>query len=593
VRRPRRWWPWRWPWGRRWVGALAAFWLTTVALSVTAPPAGAHARLVSTRPADGDRFDRPPTSVVLRFSEPMELASGDVRVYDGTGSRVAHGPPRQPGGDRRTVSVDLPALGDGAHVVVWRMASADAHVVRGAFAFDIGPVPAARTDHLVRRLLSAQGENPVAGAMVVANRAVGFAALAVVVGGLGFLLWVWPAGQVEPRVRRTVIGALAVLGASTAAGMGLHGVAGRGLPAFDALRPTVVGHVLATRFGQLSAARLALVLVAAAALARGRPGPAPWRLAAAAASGMVATVTLSGHAASGRWVALALPADLIHLAALGLWLGGLVMLLACVLSRRGWPGAPAAARLAVAERFSSLAFASVAAVVVTGTVQAARQVASPAALTGTTYGRLLLAKVAVVAALVASGAASRSALRRRRAAVARAAPATATIPAGGGGTTGPAPAAAPLPAAGPQPTSHLRRLVAREVALAATVAVLAALLVSAVPARLAHGRPFSASIGAGPVVLDVTVDPAQAGPVDIHVYALSPEGRVTEVGGMTAELTLTAREVGPLPVPLRRAGPGHFAAYGFRVPYPGAWELSLVVEAGGTAAPASARVLVR
>lgn len=39
---------------------------------------------------------------------------------------------------------------------------------------------------------------------------------------------------------------------------------------------------------------------------------------------------------------------------------------------------------------------------------------------------------------------------------------------------------------------------------------------------------------------------------------------------------MPAHDIPPLTVPLRRAGPGHFAAYGFTVPVAGTWELELV-----------------
>lgn len=44
---------------------------------------------------------------------------------------------------------------------------------------------------------------------------------------------------------------------------------------------------------------------------------------------------------------------------------------------------------------------------------------------------------------------------------------------------------------------------------------------------------------------------------------------------ITAKLSLPAKDVGPITASLRRAGPGHFAAYGFDVPIPGTWRLEV------------------
>jgi copper transport protein len=59
------------------------------------------------------------------------------------------------------------------------------------------------------------------------------------------------------------------------------------------------------------------------------------------------------------------------------------------------------------------------------------------------------------------------------------------------------------------------------------------------------------------------------------VYTLTPAGQVRDVEEMTVRMTLAARGVGPLDVPVQRAGPGHFAAYGFVIPLRGSWQLAV------------------
>ncbi|MDQ4071041.1 MAG: hypothetical protein M3203_16460, partial [Actinomycetota bacterium] len=115
-----------------------------------------------------------------------------------------------------------------------------------------------------------------------------------------------------------------------------------------------------------------------------------------------------------------------------------------------------------------------------------------------------------------------------------------------------------------------------------------------VPARTAFARPFSVDVDAGHLLLTATVDPARPGRTDVHLYALSPAGEVAEVESMSARLGLPALDVPPLTVPLRRAGPGHFVAYGFTIPVAGAWELELVAWTSGTEfVEATTTVLVR
>src|SRR5262249_55766324 len=93
--------------------------------------------------------------------------------------------------------------------------------------------------------------------------------------------------------------------------------------------------------------------------------------------------------------------------AMSCWLGGLVVLLALVLVRP----APAALRTTV-ERFSALALVCVSVLVVTGAFQTWRQVDSLSALRDTDFGRLLLAKLLVLAAMVVAAAFSREVVNR-------------------------------------------------------------------------------------------------------------------------------------------------------------------------------------
>jgi putative copper export protein len=90
-----------------------------------------------------------------------------------------------------------------------------------------------------------------------------------------------------------------------------------------------------TRFGAATAVRL-LLLVAMAPLLLGLSRWSRTVLAAgwsALSVGVLLSTSAVGHAAAGDLVALAMPADTVHLAAVSAWLGGLV-LMAVVLLRR-------------------------------------------------------------------------------------------------------------------------------------------------------------------------------------------------------------------------------------------------------------------
>ncbi|MFN8027044.1 MAG: copper resistance protein CopC [Acidimicrobiia bacterium] len=103
-------------------------------------PASAHASLLSTEPSPDGVYASSPSAITLRFSEPVEVTLGGVRVFDAkTEKRVDNGPAEHPNGDGTYVTSDLPKLGNGTYVVTWRVVSQDSHPIEGAFTFQVGP----------------------------------------------------------------------------------------------------------------------------------------------------------------------------------------------------------------------------------------------------------------------------------------------------------------------------------------------------------------------------------------------------------------------------------------------------------------------
>src|SRR3954447_24559825 len=125
--------------------------------------------------------------------------------------------------------------------------------------------------------------------------------------------------------------------------------------------------------------------------------------AGAAALGLVITAAAVARLVAGPWPGRALPVPAVHVAAMAIWLGGLAGLLVGVLR----PGVPIGELAVALPRFSRMAFGSVVALVITGILQSVREVGSPAALVGTTYGWLLVAKLLIVAVILAAAGVSR------------------------------------------------------------------------------------------------------------------------------------------------------------------------------------------
>lgn len=552
--------------------AGAAFVGLTVAVAsvvLLAAPASAHASLNSSDPANGAVVTEPPKQILLTFDESVEIALGAIRLYDGTGHEIDVGAAHHQGDDAH-VAVSVASLANGAYVVSWRVVSADSHPVHGAFTFQVGSGDVVRDPGLVSRLLAQEGGNPSAGAVLGAARFVSYAALAVLVGGLVFLSVVWPDG-----VRRRPVRVLlwVALGAGVAAGLVAVAVqapyaSGRALT--DALKPSQWWEVLRTRSGRAWGLRvlvlggLGAILLATLRQLRTQV----WQVAGVlGAVALFVLVAMGGHGTTGRWAAVGLVATVVHLAGMSVWLGGLAMLFVGVLR-----DPDVADGLDRVRRFSPIAFGAVAVIVASGVVQAYRQVGSWDALTGTDYGRVLLVKTALVAATVVVAWFSRRLIQGYSIGrpVARAAGAAVLEQA----------ETADVDVR--RTRRRLRTTIGAEVALAAAVLAVTSLLVATVPAVADVSKPFNATITQGQRLASITVDPARTGRNTMHVYISTPGGALDKAQEITVRITLPARDLGPIPVPVENAGPNHVLSNNLQLPFSGDWQVEILALFGST-----------
>ncbi|MEU5918314.1 copper resistance protein CopC [Streptomyces sp. NPDC047141] len=400
--------------------ALARLLILAAALLGTllagAAPASAHAALTGSDPKDGAVVATAPKEVNLTFSEQVALSADAIRVLDPAGRRADTGEIRDLcSGSVVRYGVELRAgLPDGTYTVAWQAVSSDSHPVAGAFTFSIG-APSTTSVALPDQ---APGGGLV-GTLYGVARYLSYAGFAVLVGGGAFVLACWPRGASVRAVQQTVVrGWLALTGATLALLLLRAPYTGSGklADAFDlaglkAVLETKTGAALTSRLLLLGAAAL-FVAVLFGAYAR-RTDPKEKKDLAfglalggtVVAAGIAGTWALAEHASTGLQPGVAMPVDILHLLAVAAWLGGLTVLLVALYR------APSVERSAV-ERFSKVAFGSVAVLAATGLYQSWRQVGSWSALTGTRYGQLLLVKIGLMAVLLGIAWISRRWTRR-------------------------------------------------------------------------------------------------------------------------------------------------------------------------------------
>ncbi len=594
--------------------ALVLLGTVLVLLLAGAAPASAHAALRSTDPDDGSVIQRAPRHLTLTFTESVGLLDDSFRVFGPDQRRVHTGEARHADGQSDTARVGLPGkLARGTYTVAWRVVSADSHPVSGAFTFSVGKRSATSA-----QVDTGPDEDPLTGGLYDAARYLAYLAAALLVGTVAFVLLCRPADT--SALRRPLTAAWWTLLGSTLVLLVLRAPYETGAGPAGAFDLSALERTVTSRPGLALLARLAVLLLTAAFLLRlsrhrDRREPVLRAVGATLAVALALTWAAAEHASAGIQVPLAMTSSVLHLVATGVWLGGLVALLLTL--RR----ASVDALTDIVPRFSRIAFASVTVLAVTGLYQSWRGLGSLAALTGTSYGRLLLAKlVAVTALLLAAGYSRRWTARLAAPATAAArtaVPARVAQPVGAGAPGEPGEAGAPdaagepeapekrqgPPEPAPEPGDAdirrrgLRRSVLVEVAVAALVLLITTLLTTTLPGRAqaeAAQRspagtlppttlvsvPFDTGGSSGPLsgrgTVQVTLDPARVGENGVQAVVFGADKGLIVVPEVRLTFTLPSRKVGPIDAGLTDAG-GYWSANSVNLPLAGTWTMKTTV----------------
>lgn len=398
---------------------LALLLLIIVPLRVSA-----HVALVAATPLPDSTIGRPPRAIIVRFDQEPEPGFDAITLLDTAGHTIAGGSATRVPDDPTAITVTIGSLPPGIYTVAWQALAPDGHLTKGNYAFTLsaapGPAAPAAPEPVVVSPTSALPSsvtvgtgNPSAAAVIV--HWVRYVALGLVVGAFGLAaLVLFPALVAVEADDAHRFRAMCLLRGWAFAGVGLFLFAhiatliaeaasdsDRSMTAVSGgairrvLLDTVyggvwrviaalafvllVGLVVSLRAPmRLPASSATLGIVAGIpkhgtdAPIASRPCRWSWWLGLGAALLLACALTFSSHAIeSQHQPVLALLTDAAHLAAMGLWLGGLFILL---------PTLPTLPRLlrpldaqprtdllvATIRRFSMLGFAAVAALIATG-----------------------------------------------------------------------------------------------------------------------------------------------------------------------------------------------------------------------------------
>jgi len=452
--------------------------------------ASAHAAIVSSQPAAGQRVGNAPSFVLVRFTEPINPRLSRARVMDPTG-RVFEGVAARDEGLRVPLSTDAP----GVYQVEWTTVSIlDGHTLRGSYYFGV------RTDVAQGALEGTLAEPQRTDLLLSVARALEYAALLV---ALGMALLTFLAGR-APQLTWVRFRLDIPLAVALASGLGVF--LGETYTAAGSLTPSAIGAYLLN--GLPGAARMLRLVDEAAALMLALPAP---RVAALPLIAAVIALSAAGHAAAVRPPWAGISVDAVHLVSAGAWLGS-ILALATLRPPGGWRSSEARALL---SRFSPIALVAFLVTISTGLLRSVQELSGISDLVSSSYGQILSLKVLGVLAMVAL---SIAAWRGRF--VPRFEPVIATLVIG----------AAALLASYPLPPGRAGEAeAAREGPLAAAQAL---------------PREGDLVLGerAGDTLLGLSIRPGQPGPNEIHMYVVPAAGQAA-ADKLPVQLTLEGRAV--------------------------------------------------
>lgn len=497
--------------------------LILLCLALAPLQALAHAQLRGSDPAEGAVVTAASAAIVLEFNEAvaplvLRLIGPDGAATDLDGMA-----------ENTTVTVALPAaLADGTHLLSWRVVSGDGHPVGGSLTFHIGRP-------------SATPPSPAELAEVAARMAAALrlALTVALVTAVGLALFAALVARAQMPSALLAIGRVAAT-ATLPLGALLIGVQGLDLLSLPPSALLSSAPWTAGLAAPIAVTVAPSVLAAGLAGVRTPPGDAPLRLAFALGAWTLAALSFaaSGHAAVAPPTAVALPAVILHAAALIFWMGSLLPLLLSL--RRADAGL-------ILRRFSGLAVPMVGVLVLSGATLTWLQAGSPEALLGSPYGLVLAAKLVLVAVLLALAARNRFVLT-------------------------------PALAAGhPEAAPRLARAIQAEIVLGLAILALASAFRLTPPPRalIEPAEPLYAHIHTDRAMADIRLTPGRTGPVEVMLGFQT--GDFAELVPQEVEVVLAQPDAGIEPIRLTalQGGDGLWHAGPVTLPVPGGWEVTL------------------
>jgi copper transport protein len=357
-------------------GALAAALLLPAA-------ALAHAQVVRLNPGPG-LLNTVPGFVSIAFSEPVTPFGRGIDVFAPNGKLVS-GMAARRGLDGTTLVTPIAgyqSLPEGTYLVEWRIVAQDTHPSRGSYTFSVGhpgPAPAGAAPAGDLGAVS-----PLGLLLQALARWLHFLGFALSFGVVAFQLLVLREARPRPRLLRLVQFGIGLLLAAEPIALVAQAAS------LGTVDSPALADVLGTAYGRVLALRIGAALLLWGLLGALREAGWKWAWSVPVLGIALALIDgLAGHTIRGAPALAAQLLTAVHIAAMVVWAGGLVALLAVIETTSD--------KSYLVGRFGRVAAASLVLLVLSGGLLALAHLRAPADLLLSGYGLTLALKLVAVA----------------------------------------------------------------------------------------------------------------------------------------------------------------------------------------------------
>jgi copper transport protein len=372
-------------------------------LSMSIPFASAHPFIQETNPNSSSNTPVGTTKIIVHFSEEVELDFSSLQVLDSNGDQIDNKDSKYYDGENSLI-VTTPPLNDGVYTVTSKVLSkVDGHLVSAAFVFGVGDVK-------VTNQQPPQGESIFLPEAAV--RYPGLVGQTIVLGVVIASMVVW--GTQNKQLIRKELDKIELLHhgkfmSITGIGLILIFISNILMLAVQTIRlETSVFNVIQTNFGNTWIIRMVVTIILLGiwfAMDRKKKLSIKNKIPMLAATlGLIGTSSLIGHgAASGEIPAFIL--DYIHNLVAGIWIGGIIYFVFSLLPSLSQLDDLKREKmtLVLIPRFSIVFIVAVGIVIITGPTLLWFLENDVGLIIGSSYGKLILAKIAIASIMVGLG----------------------------------------------------------------------------------------------------------------------------------------------------------------------------------------------